>query len=178
MKLVKYFESKVFLFEFIDNLFYNDGKFYPINSIYFDNKYTKLINSGNGYKKISGTQTFVAPKQLDEAITIFYYSADISEPNEKITSVDVKNLYIEIGNKYFPIQGNSFFISKDEKKIDFSEDKKTITFDKKKYYITSKTITSAYVIDKKSSSSGSDNVMNQMVGAKSEPEAKPEAETK
>lgn len=175
MKLAKYFESKTFLFEFVDNLFYNKGKFYPLNSIYVDDKFTKLVNSPNGYKKFNNAEIFVTTKRLDKPVEILYYSNKIDEDDSNITKIDPNNLYVEIGNKYYPLQGNSFFISKNEKKVDFSDDQKSITLDKKKYYLTSKKITSAYMIDQKSSGSSSeDNMMNQMVGEKPEPTPEPE----
>ncbi len=66
MNLIKYFENKILLFEFLEKIFYNseDNTFYPINSIRIGGQYKPYINK-NTFPNIKDVG-FIEPKSLDK----------------------------------------------------------------------------------------------------------------
>jgi hypothetical protein len=158
MNLIKYFENKILLFEFLEKIFYNseDNTFYPINSIRIGGQYKPYINK-NIYPNIKDVG-FIAPKSLDKPIEIFFYSRKIKESILEKLPQDNEKLYIEINSSYYPIINNVIYQKNNKKDITINKDKKSLTFNNQTYYLDSKTIQGAYVIASKSAGSSDSGI--------------------
>jgi hypothetical protein len=163
MNLIKYFENKILLFEFLEKVFYDkkENTFYPINSIRINGQYKSFINKGlfPNIKDIG----YIEPKALNKPIKIFFYSRKIKESTLEDLPKDEEKLYLEVNNSYYPIINNVIYQKNNKKEINISDDKKSLTFNNQKYYLDSKTIRGAYVIaGKKDGQSGSDDFASEM----------------
>ena len=159
MNLIKYFENKILLFEFLEKIFYDEKEntFYPINNIRIDGKYKPFIKKGLFYN--IADIGYLEPKALNKPIKIFFYSRKIKKSTLKEEDLpqNEEKLYLEINNSYYPIINKVIYQKNNKKKINISDDKKSITFNNKKYYLDYKTIQGAYVIaTNKTGSSDSD----------------------
>jgi hypothetical protein len=174
MNLIKYFENKILLFEFLEKIFYNseDNTFYPINSIRIGGQYKPYINK-NTFPNIKDVG-FIEPKSLDKPIEIFFYSRKIKKSTLEKLPEDNEKLYIEINSSYYPIINNAIYQKNNKKDITINEDRKSLTFNNQTYYLSSKTIQGAYVIASKSTGSSSSNIT---FAPEEKPTKAPEGET-